>query len=716
MRRLHLLILLSNWVLIMCLLSSCGGDGEDGDRSLSNEPELSINLSDYWGGAWSGKSRLESAKKSQATEVSQSDSPVTAPFLLSGDVDNREGSRAGSANGYNLSSSEPSSPSGAVPVATFEGPSIAYFHPPGGNAGSIVTIVGERYASSPADNLIKFSETKTSALDIDGTSRLVTTVPSNASTGPISLETPAGVTNSPTNFMTNVTSPVNFVSKEINLGRSQVGVAVNPKVRRIYFAANQQASSLGVLMMVDATSQEILSETPVNTSSKLVPQGVAVSPDGLRVYVACDRSGVCVFDAIDNSLQTIIPVTAGLDDKQNPQGIALSPDGHLLYVANNRDGGAVSILNTETYQKIASISLNADFTPHGVAANPDGLVAYFIFSAPAGQNGQVIVYDVTGRGIVDSIEVGEGPIGMAVSPDGNTLYVSNELDSTVDVIDTGSHAILWTIPVSSGPVGLAVSPDGEYVYVACRYSNQVNIISVKSRQVSGSLSVQPEPLHVTFTPDGKRAYVTHASIGLSEVIGGSFTLSVAKAGDGNGIIRSSPGTIECGTSCQETFDVGTIVTLAATPDSNSSFIGWDGASDCLDGIVTMDTNKACTAVFDATLPGGDDGSHVYVKCFIATAAYGSYLDPHVQILKDFRDDVLLKYRLGQILVDYYYEYSPPIAAKISEHEGLKAATRIALTPLVFTIKYPVAGLMALFIVLVFLDHRIKRRRSKLPRD
>ena len=200
------------------------------------------------------------------------------------------------------------------------------------------------------------------------------------------------------------------------------------------------------------------------------------------------------------------------------------------------------------------------------------------------------------------------------------------------------------------------------------------------------------------------------------MIGGSLTLSVAKAGNGNGIIRSSPGTIECGTSCQQTFDLGTIVTLAATPDSISSFTGWDGASDCLDGIVTMDTNKACIAVFDSVSPGTGDGTHVYAKCFIATAAYGSYLDPHVKILRDFRDNVLLKNRLGQILIDYYYEYSPPIASKISEHESLKTVTRIALTPLVFSIKYPVASMMVLFVLLTFIGRRIKRSRSKLRCD
>ncbi|GAM07839.1 hypothetical protein OR1_00108 [Geobacter sp. OR-1] len=90
-----------------------------------------------------------------------------------------------------------------------------------------------------------------------------------------------------------------------------------------------------------------------------------------------------------------------------------------------------------------------------------------------------------------------------------------------------------------------------------------------------------------------------------------------------------------------------------------------------------------TSVAPTSSGGGKSG------CFIATAAYGSYLDPHVMVLRHFRDDFLLKSAPGRAFVAFYYKHSPPIADFISEHDLLRAVTRILLTPLIFAVKYPI---------------------------
>ncbi|HPJ97669.1 MAG TPA: hypothetical protein PK022_10185, partial [Syntrophales bacterium] len=69
-------------------------------------------------------------------------------------------------------------------------------------------------------------------------------------------------------------------------------------------------------------------------------------------------------------------------------------------------------------------------------------------------------------------------------------------------------------------------------------------------------------------------------------------------------------------------------------------------------------------------------------CFIATAAYGSIMEPHVEILRNFRDVYLMTNDLGRRFVSLYYQYSPPIADVIAKSELLRLAVRIALAPVV----------------------------------
>lgn len=103
------------------------------------------------------------------------------------------------------------------------------------------------------------------------------------------------------------------------------------------------------------------------------------------------------------------------------------------------------------------------------------------------------------------------------------------------------------------------------------------------------------------------------------------------------------------------------------------------------------------------------GSGVSANCFIATAAYGSWLAPEVLTLREFRDGYLLTNAPGQAFVEWYYRVSPPVAAFIAEHESLKTAVRWGLAPLVCSIKYPLLLPVALGILGLILVGRRSRR-------
>jgi len=63
-------------------------------------------------------------------------------------------------------------------------------------------------------------------------------------------------------------------------------------------------------------------------------------------------------------------------------------------------------------------------------------------------------------------------------------------------------------------------------------------------------------------------------------------------------------------------------------------------------------------------------------CFIATAAYGTDRAKEIDILREFRDTILLPNSLGARFVSLYYKTSPPIADFISQHEVLRTTVRV----------------------------------------
>ena len=106
----------------------------------------------------------------------------------------------------------------------------------------------------------------------------------------------------------------------------------------------------------------------------------------------------------------------------------------------------------------------------------------------------------------------------------------------------------------------------------------------------------------------------------------------------------------------------------------------------------------------ATTSGGGGGG-----CFIATAAYGSYLHPQVQLLRDFRDEYLLTNAPGRAFVALYYRCSPPLADFIARHSFLRAVTRLALTPLVIAVAHPLIAAVSLFLLFGALFVSLLRR-------
>ena len=272
---------------------------------------------------------------------------------------------------------------------------------------------------------------------------------------------------------------------------------------------------------------------------------------------------------------------------------------------------------------------------------------------------------------------------------------------------TGGSSLTYTWTYSGTlPAGLTLSSSGLLSGNPTDIGNHIfNIIATnptdatqQSPPKAFTVVINPPPSILTTTlPHGTQGT---AYSQLLSMTGGTEPAWSVLSGLPAGLVfntLSCPNTI-CGTPTNTgTYPLTLVVTdKTGARDSKS-------VSLVIDPVGTTPTTPPVTSTSPPTTSnsGGASG------CFIATAAYGSYLEPHVMVLRHFRDEVLLQSVAGTAFVKFYYRYSPPIADFIAEHAILRMMMRVALTPLIFVVKYPLlSALLSAFSALWFIRRRL----------
>jgi hypothetical protein len=208
------------------------------------------------------------------------------------------------------------------------------------------------------------------------------------------------------------------------------------------------------------------------------------------------------------------------------------------------------------------------------------------------------------------------------------------------------------------------------------------------------------------TIDDPIAPAAPANLQVDGFAGASVNFSFTAPGDDGltGNVRGYEVRVLASEMTPDTFANGMPVTTVVTPGGTTGSCGGPsgfpagGASEAFRvdallpetdywlGIRAYDKchNLGPVAIVSFTTPPRQAG---YVDaCFVATAAYGSLMANDVEMLRHFRDVLLRTNVLGELAVETYYTFGPPVAGMVGESELLRALARDVLAPIVARVR------------------------------
>lgn len=272
-------------------------------------------------------------------------------------------------------------------------------------------------------------------------------------------------------------------------------------------------------------------------SAGSMPLAMTLSPDGKRIVLLLNgwgEQGVQVLDRGTGAIVQTIPQASAF------LGLVFSPDGNSLYASGGNDdvvhrykwsNGRAEIADTIT---LAAKPKNKDGTryPAGVGVSPDGNTLYVAENLAD----SVAVVDLATGKVTQRLATERYPYGVAVARDG-TVYVSAWGGSTVSVFRPASTGKLQSVArVTAGrhPSAMVLSGDGNRLFIASGSTDRIAVMDTRTRRVITTLEDPPPagphegstPNALALSDDGKKLFVAEADNNAVAV----FNLSPITAG------------------------------------------------------------------------------------------------------------------------------------------------------------------------------------------
>lgn|GEM_PF-3107957 len=609
---------------------------------------------------------------------------------------------------------------GAEPALAFPNTKVASIsvgNGPYGIAGNGTYMIVPESLTGYAD-IINLSNNQIVQKLLLGTNPSMVTITSNGSI--------AYVTNYGNNtvYAINLNSSTGFTTSTISVGNEPVGISI---ANNIVFVTNYKDNTWSYF--------QVGSSYPTTVQSwGGGPVSIVANTSATEVYVANSTSNtVNVFQYNYNATNTY-GVTTTITTGAYPDALLLVPNSTKLYVANGSDN-TISVIDTSSNKVVHTIILPSSGHPNGLAITPDNSTL-MVLNSPTGG---ITYIQVSNDSIINSISLGSNLEQAYITSNGANAYVTDygtnsvyELSSVVTISSVNPSAInntnnntsiiTWSSTMSgtyqvevggNGTIGSGITIPGLSGSITAGQTLTLAVHASDLISISGGTN-GPYTIYIYVSTANFTTYASTTILLLTIPPQPASNLS-ATPGDGKAMLSwtASPSQYVGGYLVYYSTSPFNINNLPSTvvDTGNTTSYTLNGLTDgtlYYIALVTYDlaTNTSglsnTVTVTPVYIPGPAELAGQKGNCFIATAAYGSYDQFDVWVLRQFRDKILLKNNEGRWFVKTYYHISPPIAHFIAGHDTLRAMVRVMLKPFVFGSMVMLYGTMVQKYLILFL--------------
>lgn len=241
---------------------------------------------------------------------------------------------------------------------------------------------------------------------------------------------------------------------------------------------------------IDTVNKQVIANHPVEG----IATDVAVSPDATRIFVARiadDRLGLVAINTFGRTRTIDLADAAG----RTIDAVRVSPNGRLVYVAtSDAVSGTMFVVDAANGRVVRDVPIASPI--RDIVLSRNGALIY-VASFDTQWGGSVDIIDTAINEITAKVGIGGAPMQMALSADGERLYITDY--EHVAVMCTETNSVIDLLNVTAEPSCVAVSPDGTRLYVA-DHAGAITVLSVASalsdmeteRLISVNVSAAPE--------------------------------------------------------------------------------------------------------------------------------------------------------------------------------------------------------------------------------